>query len=181
MAGLFQNHYERAVRLLANKLRLGKRGAWREVTEAVDGICFVASFVGCSEDALEKDKSIRLSEAEMLRWAANMDKHVDDAFEAAARSKQDVRRGWKNAKFCRLGLKKPTPADYKKWRAEQEHLGDVDEDDPLVSYEYFTSPQRVRPGIRDSEAAKRRVCYTGKDKHIAEMEGEGDSCKKPSV
>lgn len=66
VAGVFQNHDERAVRLLATKISLGKRGAWREVTEAVDGIGFVASVVGCIEDALDEGKSLRLSEAEML-------------------------------------------------------------------------------------------------------------------
>lgn len=100
-----------------------------------------------------------------------MEKSVDDAFDAAASSKQDVGRGRNNAKCCRLWLKKPMPADDKKWRAEQEHLGEEDEDDPLVSYEYFASPRRVRPGIRDSEAAIRRVGYKGKDKHVADTEG----------
>jgi len=36
----------------------------------------------------------------------------------------------------------------------------------------------VRPGITDSEAAKRRVQYQGKDRHVADLKGEGDACYK---
>jgi len=34
----------------------------------------------------------------------------------------------------------------------------------------------VRPGIKDSEALKRRVGCKGKDKHAADVEGDGDAC-----
>ena len=64
------------------------------------------------------------------------------------------------------------------WRSEQGELGDVDEDDPLVCFEYFAGLPRVRPGIRDSGAEKRRVGYKGKDKHVADVEGDEDSCNK---
>lgn len=37
---------------------------------------------------------------------------------------------------------------------------------------------RERPGIKYSEAAKRRVGYRGKAKHAADMEGDGNACNK---
>jgi len=54
----------------------------------------------------------------------------------------------------------------------------MEEDDWLVSFEYFASPPRVRPGIGDSEAAKRRVQSRGKERYVADLEVEGDVCNK---
>jgi len=61
---------------------------------------------------------------------------------------------------------------------DREDLAALDDNDPLVSYEYFTGLPRVRPGIMDSEASRRRVQYSGKDSHVADLEGEGDACNK---
>lgn len=53
-----------------------------------------------------------------------------------------------------------------------------DVDNPYISFEFFASLYRVRPGIGDSDAAKRRVGYRGKNRHAADMEGEVDACNK---
>lgn len=178
LTGMFQSHDERAVRLFANTLRLGSGSAWREMTEAVDGVGFVASFIGCVGDSLEADRRLRLAVGELLLRAVDVEQYADKEFEKEANKQSTKDRGWRNAEYCARWNKRPTPADYKKWRTEQEELGDVSEDDPLVCFEHFPSLPRVRPGIRDSEAETRRVGYKGKDKHVADVEGDGDACNK---
>ena len=178
VSSIFQSHDEKAVRLLANTLRLSGGSAWRDNTEAVDGVGFVASFIGFVDDNLESDRRLRLAVGELLLRAVDVEKEADELFEKEANKKTNKERGWSNDEYCREWNKRPTPADYQKWRSEQEDLGNVDEDDPLVCFEYFAGLPRVRPGIRDSEAEKRRVGYKGKDKHVADVEGDGDSCNK---
>jgi len=51
-------------------------------------------------------------------------------------------------------------------------------DDPLVSFESFPGLDRVRPGIKHSEALKSRVGLKGKDRHAADVEGDGDARNK---
>jgi len=80
--------------------------------------------------------------------------------------------------YCTRWKHAPSPAEYKRWRAEQENVCNMDEDDPLLSFEFFAGLPRVRPGIRDSEAAERRFGYRGKDRHVADVEGETDACGK---
>ena len=53
VTGMFQVFDERAVRLLANSLRLTRRGIWRSLTKAVDGGGFVAGFLGWFADLIE--------------------------------------------------------------------------------------------------------------------------------
>jgi len=178
VSSMFQSHDEKAVRLLASTLRLDGRSDWRENTEAVDGVGFVASFIGFVDDNLETDRRLRLAVGELLLRAVDVEKEADEMFEKEAGKKSNMDRGWANAKYCFKWNNRPTPADYKMWRSEQGELGDVDEDDPLVCFEYFAGLPRVRPGIRDSGAEKRRVGYKGKDKHVADVEGDGDSCNK---
>jgi len=178
VSSMFQSHDEKAVRLLANTLRLGGGSDWRENTEAVDGVGFVASFIGFVDDNLETDRRLRLAVGELLLRAVDVEKEADEIFEKEAGKKSNMDRGWANAEYCLKWNNRPTPADYKLWRSEQGELGDVDEDDPLVCFEYFAGLPRVRPGLRDSEAEKRRVGYKGKDKHVADVEGDGDSCNK---
>jgi len=155
-----------------------RRGTWRSLTKAVDGIGFVAGFLGWFADKLDEDKHMRQATGELLLAAVNVEKYVDDTFAAVANNKATLEAGWKNAAYCQRWKGMPTPADFKRWRAAQAHLDDLDEEDPLVSFEYFAGLPRVRPGITDSEAAKRRVQYRGKDRHVADLEGEGDACNK---
>jgi len=176
--GIFAGFDERAVRLIGDTMRLKARGAWRAMTEALDGIGFVSSFVGLFAEDLDEDKGLRVAVGRLLRWAVDIEKFVDTAFKAASESKVTLARKWGNSPYCARWKGRPTPADYKRWRAEQPDAEQLDEDDPLLSFEYFASLPRVRPGIRDSEAAKRRVQYRGKDRHVADLEGEGDACNK---
>jgi len=178
VAGMFQSHDEAAVRLMADTLRVGGPNGWRELTEALDGVGFVASFIGLFSDALEGDKRFRLSIGELLLHVIKVEEYVTEEFSKQAGSAQTLARGWVNAEYCRRWGKSPTPADYQAWRAEQTHLTGVDADNPLVSFESFAGLPRVRPGIVDLEAAKRRVAYRGKDRHVADVEGEGDACNK---
>ena len=178
VTGMFQAFDERAVRLLANTLRLMRRGTWRSLTKAVDGVGFVAGFLGWFADLIDEEPRLRQAVGRLLLAAVDIEKYVDDTFNEVANDKKTLAAGWKNAAYCKRWMGKPTTADYKTWRAEQVHLGDLDEDDPLISFEYFAGLPRVRPGISDSEAAKRRVMYRGKDRHKADLEGEGDACNK---
>jgi len=71
-----------------------------------------------------------------------------------------------------------TRTDHLKWRAKQIKGQTLEEDDPLVSIEHFAGIDRVRPAMKDSVAAKRRVRYRGRERHAADREGYGDSCNK---
>lgn len=72
----------------------------------------------------------------------------------------------------------PSPAEYWLWRPKHPHLNASDVDDPITCFEYFAGLERVRTGIMDSEAAKRRLGYRGKEKHAADVEGDADACSK---
>jgi len=178
VAGMFLSHDVKAVRLMADTLRVGGANGWRDLTEALDGVGFLASIVGLFADALTGDKRFRLSIGEILLQAIKVEEYAAEEFAKQAGASQTLALGWMNAEYCRRWGKSPTPADYRKWRGEQMHMRGVNEDDPLVSYESFACLPRVRPGIMDSEAAKRRVAYRGKDRHVADVEGEGDACNK---
>jgi len=178
VSGMFQAFDERAFRLLANTIRIMRPGAWRSLTKAVDGVCFIAGFLGWFADKFDEERSMRQAVGVLLLAAVDVEQYVDDTFAAVANNKKTLAAGWKNAAYCQRWKGRRTPADYKRWRAEQVHLEEMDEDDPLVSFEYFAGLPRVRPGITDSEAAKRRVQYRGKDRHVADLEGDGDACSK---
>ena len=178
ICGMFQSFDEAAVKLLANAIRIRGRSAWRHFSAAADGVGYVASFLGCFADDLDEDRLLRASVGEMLLKAVSIEKFVDRAYEEQAAKKSTLEAGWQNAKYCARWKGTPTPADYLDWRMEQKDLAALDDNDPLVSYEYFAGLPRVRPGIMDSEAAKRRVQYRGKDRHVADLEGEGDACNK---
>jgi len=157
VSGMFQSVDERAVRLRARTLRLMRRGAWRSLTEAVDGVRFVAGFLGWSANLIDEEPSMRKAVGVLLLAIVDVEEYVDDTFKALASNEGTLAAGWKNAAYCSRWKGRPTTADYKRWRDEQEHLGEIDEDDPLDSFELFAGLPRVRPGITDSEAAKRRV------------------------
>jgi len=176
--GMFTSFNERAIKLISNTMCIKGRGAWRVLTEALDGVGFVSSFVGLFAEDMDEDKGMRVAVGTLLRWAVDIEKFVDEAFAKVASSKTTLARGWINGAYCERWKGRPTSADYKRWRTELKDLDELDEDDPLVSFEYFASLPRVRPGIRDSETAKRRVQYRGKDRHVADLEGEGDACNK---
>lgn len=178
VSGMFQGHNERAVRLVANVLRLKGPGAWRRVTKPLDGVGFVASFLGQFEAVIDADSHFRIALGELLLRAVNVEQDVDAAFDAAAQSKITLARGWQNAEYCDRWAGTPTRTQYLQWRAQRVRPDTPDEDDPLVSFEYFAGLFRVRPGITDSEAAKRRVGYRGRARHAADMEGDGDACNK---
>lgn len=177
VSGMFHGHDEKAVRLLANTLRLMPAGAWRDVTDAVDGVGFVASFIGRMAAVVDMDARFRVGLGQLLLAAVEVEVTIDDAFQAAAGSSESIARGRKNAAYCKQWGGTPTPAVYRQWRASRTGFANQDVDDPYVSFEFFASLCRVRPGIKDSEAAKRRVGYRGKDRHAADME-EGDACNK---
>jgi len=174
---MFHGHDEEAWRLMANSLRLLAAGKWREVSEAVDGVGFLTNFVGWFADDLDADESFRVAVGVVLRAEVDMEDAVDKLFSAAAVKKETVDRGWVNAEYCVTWGGMPTPADYWRWRALQKD-DERDLDDPLVSYESFPGLKRVRPGIKDSEALRRRVGFKGKDRHAADVEGDGDACNK---
>lgn len=178
VSGMFHGHNERAVRLVADTLRLKGSGAWRHVTKPLDGVGFVASFLGHFEDVIDADNRFRIALGELLLRAVNVEQDVDAAFNAVARSKSTLSRGWQNADYCDRWVGTPTRTQYLRWRAQHVGPDTPDEDDPIVSFEYFAGLFRVRPCIKDSEAAKRRVGYRGKAKHAADMEGDGDACNK---
>jgi len=169
VAGVFQAHDGRAVRLVTNTMRIKAAGKRRDVTAALDGVGFVASFVGRVADAIDADVLLRQSFGLVLLHAADMGAQVDEVFDEAASAKGVVARGWVNADYCQTWGGSPTPANYLQWRALQPGADAVDWDSPFISYEHFAGLDRVRPGIRDPEASKRRVAYRGKDKHAADM------------
>jgi len=173
---MFMRKDELRVSLLANTMRLHSGGDWREVMEVVDDVGFVANFLGRFADDMDEDVRLRSAMGELLLAAVAIEQLVDAEFEKV--SNAAAARGWRNAEYCRRWKSAPTPTAFKTWRAEQQHLGDADEDDPLISYEFFACLPKVRPGVTDSEAAKRRVGYKGKEKHLADMEGDGDACGK---
>ena len=175
VTGMFQGHDEAAARLTANSLRLQGVGKWRDLTEAADGIGFLANFVGWFASEIDDDAHFRYALGTTLLRAVDMEQDVDKLFVAAANKKEALDRGWVNAEYCRKWGGRPTPADYAAWRATKP-AGDMD--NPLLTFESFPGLERVRPGIKDSEALKRRVGYKGRDKHAADVEGDGDACNK---
>jgi len=178
VSGMFQGHNEKALKLLADKLRLEGADEWPMASAAADGVGFVASFLGFFSQELEHDTAFRVALGEMIGAAVQVEAEADKAFELAASSSGTLAKGWRNAEYSKRWKGTPTPADYKRWRAEQAVAADFDEDDPLVSFEFFASLPRVRAGIADSEAAKRRVQYRGQARHAADREGDGDACNK---
>jgi len=175
---MFQRKEELRVSLLANTMRLHGGGDWREIMDVVDDVGFLASFLGRFADEMDEDIRLRKAMGELLLAVVAIEAYVDSEFDKVAKSDSVRARGWCNAEYCRRWKHAPPPAAYKLWREEQEHLGHADENDPLLSFEFFACLPRVRPGISDSEAAKRRVGYKGKDRHVADFEGDGDACGK---
>lgn len=178
VSGMFQAHDERAVRLLANTMRLKPARAWRRLTAAVDGVGFIASFLGQMASAVDGDKRLRVAVGQLLRAAVDVETTIDEMFNKVASSDESRARGRCNFEYCSSWKHVPSPADYRRWRAAQHALVESSSCDPLLSYEFFAALERVRPGIKDSEAAKRRVGYRGKDRHTADMEGDADACNK---
>lgn len=178
VSGMFHGHNERAVRLFANTLRLRPAGAWRQVSRVLDGVGFLASFLGRFAFVVDSDARFRAALGSLLLRAVDLETAIDAAFESAAGNAEARSRGCTNAEYCKDWMGEPTPADYQRWRESRADPSDPDVDDPFVSYEYFAGLYRVRPGIKDSQAAKRRVGYQGKDRHAANTEGEGNSCNK---
>jgi len=177
VSGMFAAHDESAVRLLSNSLRLQGPGKWRDVSAAIDGVGFLANFFGWFADEVDSDRGFRVALGRVLLRAVDMEQAVDDLFASAANKKEHVDRGFVNAEYCRKWGGRPTPADYRSWRDEQD-VGQLDLDDPLVSFESFPGLERVRPGIKDTAAKLRRVGFKGKDRHAADVEGDGDACNK---
>lgn len=178
VSGMFQAHDERAVRLLANTLRLKPAGSWRRLTAAVDGIGFIASFLGHLASAIDGDKRFRVAVGHLLLAAVDVETSIDKLFDKVAGSNESVARGRRNVDYCSRWSGTPSPADYRRWRAAQNAHHKGSSSDPFLSFEHFAALERVRPGIKDSEAAKRRVGYRGKDRHAADMEGDADACNK---
>lgn len=178
VSGMFHGHDESAIRLAAHTLRLKGAGAWREITAPLEGIGFVASFMGRFAFMIDADSRFRMALGQLLLEAVSVEKPIDDMFAKAASSPESQASGWVNAQYCRQWGGTPTPGDYQRGRVLRSSRNDEDIDDPLTSYEHFAGLPRVRPGIKDCQAAKRRVGYRGKDRHAADMEGDADSCNK---
>jgi len=178
VTGMFQGHDERAVKLLADALKVQGRDAWREVNKAVDGVGFVASFLGSFGDEIDADPTFRVAVGTVLRHVVDVEEWTDEEFKKVADSEVVKARGWKNADYCARWGATPTPADFAAWRRQQPAYNVADIDDPLISYEFFAGLMRVRPALRDSVAALRRSQYHGKKRHAADMEGVGDACNK---
>jgi len=178
VSGMFNGHDEKASRLLENCLRLQAVGMWRDVSEAVDGIGLLTNFLGWFATAIDANEPFRHSIGTVLLCAVYMEEAVDKLFSAAASKKETIDSGFVNGEYCRKWGGKQTAADYQRWRASKVQDGAGIMDDPLVCFESFPGLDRVRPGIKDSEALKRRVGYKGKDRHAADVEGDGDACNK---
>jgi len=175
---MFQSHDEAAVGLLADSLMFQGKERWREVTKAADGVGFVSSFLGLFDDEMDSQALFRVSVGVLLRQALDVEKIVDDEFTKHAGGKKTLERGWRNAEYCSKWGKQPTAADFAAWKASHPKYRHADVDDPLVSYEFFASLPRVRPGVHDSVSAERRRKYHGKKRHAADVEGDGDACNK---
>ena len=178
VSGIFQRHNEKAVKLLADTLRLEGAEEWPKVSAAVDGIGFVASLLGFFSQDLEHDTAFRVALGELIGPAVQVETDADVAFAQAASRAATLAKSWRNAKYCERWQGTPTPADFQHWRAEQAVAADFDEDDPMVSFEFFASLPRVRAGIADSEAAKRRVQYRGQARRATDRDGDGDVCNR---
>ena len=176
--GMFQAHDEKAVALLADGLRLKGKETWRTMTRAADGVGFVSSFIGLFDDDLDGDKNFRVAVGTLLGHAVELEKVIDAEFAKEASSNRTKERQWVNMGYCSTWGGRPTASAFDRWRASHPTYHDTDSDDPLVSYEFFASLPRVRPGISDSVAAERRRQYKDKKRHAADKEGEEDSCNK---
>ena len=178
VTGMFLHKDTEPVTLLANTLRLMSKDAWKKLTKAIDDVGFLTSFLGRFAGDMDDDIYFRKAVGELLLQVMVVEQYVNTTFDEQAELKSKAVPVWKNKAYCERWKETPTPGDYKRWRAEQNHLEELDEDDPLISFEFFASLPRVRPGIVDSVAAKRRVGYRGKERHVADAEGDGDACNK---
>eukprot|EP00170_Pyropia_yezoensis_P005272 contig_21450_g5286 len=149
VSGMFHGHDESAIRLAAHTLRLKGAGAWREITAPLEGIGFVASFMGRFAFMIDADSRFRMALGQLLLEAVSVEKPIDDMFAKAASSPESQASGWVNAEYCRQWGGTPTPGDYQRWRVLRSSRNDEDIDDPLTSYEHFAGLPRVRPGIKD--------------------------------
>jgi len=176
--GMFQAHDEKAVALLADGLRLKGKEMWRKMTRAADGVGFVSSFIGLFDDDLDGDKHFRVAVGTLLGHAVELEKVIDSEFSKEAGSSRNKERHWVNEDYCSFWGGRPTAAAFARWRTAHPTYRNTDFDDPFVSFEFFASLPRVRPGIADSVAAERRRQYKGKKRHAADKEGDEDSCNK---
>jgi len=161
VTGMFVKKDTEPVTLLADTLRLMHKDAWKKLTKAVDDVGFLTSFLGRFAGEMDDNVHFRKSVGDVLLQTMAVEKYVDDTFEHQAKAKSTGAPAWSNKVYCERWKTKPTPEDYKRWRWEHADLEMLDEDDPLISFAFFASLPRVRPGIIDSVAAKRRVQYRG--------------------
>lgn len=101
VTGMFHGHDERAVRLAAKTLRLKGPRAWRLVTHVLDGIGFVASFVGRMAAVIDGDKRFRVALGQLPLAAVDVETSIDAAFDEAAASNDSLMRGRANAAYCK--------------------------------------------------------------------------------
>lgn len=148
------------------------------MTKALDCVGFVASFVGQMASVIDHEKRFRVALGQHLLAAVDVETTIDTAFEKAAGSTESLMRGRVNAAYCKQWGGRPTSAEFRRWLVSRRDLFFQDVDDPYACFEFIAGLYRVSPGIRDSEAAKRRVGYRGKDRHAADTEGLGDACNK---
>jgi len=113
VSGMFHEHDESAVRLLANSMRLQAARKWRDVSDTVDGIGFLTNFIGWFADAVDGDAGFRMALGRVLQCAVDMEADVDKLFTAAAIREETVDRSYVDADNCRKWGGMPTPADYR--------------------------------------------------------------------
>lgn len=119
VTGMFKGHDERALKLSADALMHQGRDAWREANKAVDGVGFVASFIGSFADEIDVNSSFRVALGTLLNRALEIEKWTDDEFTKVAFSDYVKSQCWKNAEYCAQCAKTPTPADFAAWRRLQ--------------------------------------------------------------
>jgi len=83
-----------------------------EGQQAVDGVGFVASFIGSFADEIDVNSSFRVALGSLLNRALEIEKWTDDEFTNVASSDHVKWHCWKNAEYCAKWAKTPTPADF---------------------------------------------------------------------
>jgi len=133
VTGMFQGRDERAVKLLSDALKVQGRDMWREVNEAVDGVGFVASFLGSLEDKIDADATFREAVGTVQWHVVDVDEWTDEEFKKVAGSKEVKACWWTNADYCTRRGATRTPADCAAWRRQQPAYIVADIDDLLFT------------------------------------------------
>jgi len=113
---------------------------------AVDDVGFATSFLGRFADELDEQRRFRAAVGELLVRVIEIKTYVDTTFANEASSTKNKEKGWRNMEYCRRWEHVRAPSEYKAWRAEQENGGAMEEDDPLLSFQFFCGPAACSTG-----------------------------------